>query len=93
MSVRVIRALRCDLPDLTCNVTNNRLTSEQSLFRLQATVADLRHLVNQLQVRLEQAERAAQEVRCQVAVARIENQRLTLRLQAVEQALDLGSLD
>ena len=86
-------ALHATLLDLSCEVTNNRIASEQAGFNLQDSIIHLRSLVAQLQERLEQVEHIAREARYQVAIARLDHQQLLFRVQAVEETLDLHSLD
>ena len=95
-----VSALYSTLQDLSCEVTNTRLSIEQDIFALQDQNRALQLSVDQLQRTLTDVEHTAREASYQVAVARLEVQQLQLRLETAiqrvstcEEALDLHSLD
>ena len=95
-----VSALRADLQEVTCTVTNTRVALEQAIFALQDKYSDLRASLNHLQISLAHLAQQSLESRYQVSIARLETQQLQVRLEEAEarlslceQALDLHCLD
>ena len=83
-SVRSVSALHSTVLELTCDLTNTRVSLEQSIFALQDQVQSLQTLTAQLQEQLVRETQEAREARFQAALARLEIQQLLERLEAAE---------
>ena len=85
-SVRLVNTLHSTVLDLACELTNTRISLEQSIFALQEQVQSLEAMNTQLQAQLVQATQDIQAARFQAALARLEIQQMLERLEAEAQS-------